>query len=173
MWFRRYSFFSRILIPTVLFSLLFLGCGSSEPEAEDEDVSINLPGGNSLRLDKEGGEVRISGKDGEFSIKSSSEGVEYPEALNDILPLCPECTPVQVTNIGGQTAVMLKSSSSVDEVYDYYLGKAREGGYTVGMENQMQEMKMFIAEKNGSSIQCTVAEEDGTVGASIRFTAGE
>ena len=174
MWFRNHSFFFRIWIPAALFSVLFVGCGSPEPETEDEDVSISLPGGNSISLDKEGGEFRISGKDGEFAMKSSAEGVEYPEDMKDVFPPCPGCTPVQVMNIGAQTVVMLKASSSLDEVYNFYLEKAREGGYTVGMENQMQEMKMFTAEKEGSSIQCSVGqEEDGTVGASVRFSKSQ
>lgn len=159
-----------------LFWLAFsAGCSSSEPEAvqEEEDVSISLPGGGKIRLDKAGGEVSISGENGVFEVKSSDQGVEYPARLEEEFPLCPGCKAIQVSNIGGYTTVGLKSTGTVGEVYDYYLEKAEAAGYSVGLKNQGKAMSMFMAEKEGKNFSCTAESDDeGSILASLRYSSG-
>ena len=148
------------------------GCGSSEPE--DDDLSISLPGGNSLRLDKDGGEIRMSGEDGVFEMKASDEGVEYPVELEGDFPPCPGCTPVQASNIGGGIGVMLKSSGTPEEAYSFYLEKAKAAGYAIGLENKTEVMNTFIAEKGQESLNCNVGvNDDGSVLVSLQYMSIE
>lgn len=158
-----------LVIALVVFSF---GCGSSKPK--DDDVSIALPGGNRIQLDKSGGKVKISGEGGDFEIQSSESGVSYPAELEDEFPPCPGCKPVQVTNIEGRISVMLNSSRSADEAYDFYMEKLKSAGYEVGMDTQSAGMRMFMAENNGKQITFTAgANEDGSVIVSIGYYGSE
>lgn len=170
----RKDFGLRFKVILVVFSvvLITVGCGSSD--SGDKDVSIPLPGGNSISLDKEGGEVNIKGQDGEFQVAASAAGVEYPAVLAEEFPVCPGCTPVQSTNIGGHMGVMLTSKGSLDEAYAFYLEHAKSAGYTIGLENQGAGMKMFVAEKGEKSIHCSAGQnEDGSLLINIRYIPGE
>jgi hypothetical protein len=156
----------------LVLAVFAFGCGSSKPK--DDDVSIPLPGGNRIQLDKSGGKVKITGEGGDFEIQSSEGGVEYPAVLEDEFPPCPGCKPVQVTNIGGQIGVMLNSSRSADEAYEFYIGKIRSAGYKVEMDTQSAGMRMFMAENDGKQISFTAgANEDGSIIVSIRYYDGE
>ena len=162
----------KVLCLVLVLALFSTACGSSEPE--DEEVSIPLPGGNRISLDKEAGAVKISGKGGDFEIQSSEEGVIYPAVLEDEFPPCPGCKPVQVTNIGGITSVVLKSGGSVEEASEFFLKKAKAAGYKVGMNTQAAGMMMFVAEKDGKSFTCRAGvRDDGATLVNIRYLGGE
>lgn len=169
---KDFSVFVKVIFLVLALAVFTAGCGSSEQE--DEDVSIKLPGGNSISLDKSGGEVKISGAEGDFQISSSDSGVEYPPELEDEFPVCPGCTPVQVTNIGGHLGIMLKSSESMDEVYGFYLEKAKAAGFEIGMNTQDGGIKMFMAENGPKNVILTAGNnDDGSVLVNIKYFAGE
>jgi len=158
----------KVLFLVLALALFTVACGSSEPE--DEEVSIPLPGGNSLRLDKDGGEVNIETKDGTFHMEGNSEGVDYPEELAKDFPLCPGCKPIQVTNIMGSIGVGIQAEGSLDEAHEFYSEKAKEAGYKEVMNNQMQDVRMFMGQNDaGKTVNLTTALEDGTVMVSLRI----
>jgi len=162
----------KVILIVFALALTTAGCGSSN--SGDEEVSIPLPGGNSIRLDKEGGEVKIKGEGGEFQMAASDAGVEYPSVMEEEFPVCPGCTPVQATNIGGHLGVMLKAEDSLDKVYAFYLEHAKSAGYTVGFENQGGGMKMFMAQKGEKNINCTIGEnEDGSLLVNLNYNPGQ
>ncbi len=170
--FKNFPVVIKVVLLVSVIALFTFGCGSSKPK--DDDGSFKLPGGNSITLDKEGGAVKISGQGGDFEIQSSVAGVAYPTELEGEFPSCPGCKPVQVTNIGGHINVMLTSSGSADEVYEFYMGKINSAGYKVGVDTNSAGMRMFMAENNGKRISFTVgAHEDGSVIVNIRYSGNE
>jgi len=159
----------KVLFLVLALALFTVACGSSEPE--DEEVSIPLPGGNSLRLDKEGGEVNIETKDGTFHMEGNSEGVDYPDELAQEFPVCPDCTPIQVSNLMGSFGATLRVDGSMDDAHNFYMEKAREAGYKEVMNNQMEGIRMFMAQnESGKTFTCnTGVNEDGSVHVSLRI----
>ena len=169
---KDFSVFIKVFFLVLALAVFTAGCGSSEPE--DEGVSIKLPGGSSISLDKSRGEVKISGEGGDFQIASSDSGIEYPLELKDELPLCPGYTPVQVTNISGHIGVMIKSSGSMDEVYEFYLEKAKAAGYEIGMTNHAGDVKMFMAENGPKNVVFTAGtNDDESVLVNIKYYSEE
>ncbi len=169
---RNFSSVIKVVFLVLALAIFTFGCGSSKPK--DDDVSIKLPGGNSITLDKEAGAVKISGKGGDFEIQSSEAGVTYPAELEDEFPPCPGCKPVQVTNIGGITNVVLKSGGSVEEASEFFLEKAKAAGYKVGMNTQAAGMIIFTAEKDGKSFTCTAGvRDDGVTMVNIKYHGGQ
>ena len=165
---KDFSLLLKVLLLVMALAIFSAGCGSSDPD--DNEVSIPLPGGNSISLDKEGGEVNIQGEDGGFHMKANEGGVEYPAELEDELPLCPGGTPVQAMNISGSIGVMIKVDGSMEDAHSFYVEKAKAAGYQEEMNNQMQDMKMFVAQKDGKTLTCnTVREEDGSVFVNLRI----
>ena len=162
----------KVVFLVLVLAIFTFGCGSSEPK--DDNASIKLPGGNSISLDKEAGAVKISGKGGDFEIQSSEAGVIYPAVLEHEFPPCPGCKPVQVTNIGGITSVVLKSGGSAEEASEFFLKKAKAAGYKVGTNTQAAGMIMFTAEKDGKSFTCQAGvRDDGATMVNIRYHGGQ
>lgn len=165
---RDFSLLLKVLFLVLALALFSSACGSSEPD--DEDVSIPLPGGSSISLDKSGGEVNIGGEDGGFHMKANAGGVEYPAELEEEFPVCPGCTPVQVMNMSGSISAMLRVDGSMDDAHNFYIEKAKAAGYQEAMNNQMQDLKMFMAQKDGKTFTCNTAkEDDGSVLVNIRI----
>ena len=169
---KNFSSAIKVVFLVLALTIFTFGCGSSEPK--DEDVSIPLPGGNSIQLDKLGGKVKITGQGGDFEIQSSQSGVTYPAEMEDEFPPCPGCKPVQVTNIGGITSVVLKSGGSAEEASEFFLKKAKAAGYKVGMNTQAAGMILFTAEKDGKSFSCQAgAKDDGETMVNLRYHGGQ
>ena len=158
----------KVLFLVLALALFSAACGSSEPK--DGEISIPLPGGNSISMDETGGEMNIEGEDGSFHMKADTEGVEYPAELEDEFPVCPGCTPVQVMNISDSISVMLKVEGSMDDAHNFYVEKAKAAGYKEAMNNQMEDLRMFLAQKDGKTFTCnSVVEEDGEVYVNLRI----
>ncbi len=158
----------KVLFLALALAMFSTSCGSSEPE--DGEVSIPLPGGNSISIDETGGEMNIEGEDGSFHMKADTEGVEYPAELEEEFPVCPGCTPVQVMNVSGSISAMLKVNGSMDDAHAFYVEKAKAAGYQEVMNNQMQDIKMFTAEKGEKVFTCNTAkEDDGSVMVHVRI----
>ena len=170
---KDFSLMFKVLFLVLALALFTVACGSSEPE--DEEVSIPLPGGNSIRLDKDGGEINIENEEGRFNIKSNAGGVDYPDDLAKDFPVCPGCTPVQVSNLMGSFGAMLRVDGSMDDAHSFYKEKAKEAGYKEVMNNEMEGIKMFMAQKeSGKTFTCnTGVEDDGTVFVNLRIQGDE
>lgn len=165
---KNFSLLLKLLFLAMALALFSSACGSSEPD--DNEVSIPLPGGSSINLDKSGGEVNIEGEDGGFHMKADAGGVEYPAELEEEFPVCPGCTPVQVMRISGSISAVLKVDGSMEDAHKFYMDKARDAGYQEAMNNQMQNMKMYMAEKGEKTFSCNTAkEDDGSVFVHLRI----
>jgi hypothetical protein len=165
---KDFSFLVKVLFLVLAIALFTAACGSSEPD--DGEVSIPLPGGSSLSLDKDGGEFNIKNDEGSFHMKANAGGVEYPAELESEFPACPNCTPVQASNLNGSIGVMLRVDGSMEDAHNFYIEKAKAAGYTGVMNNQMEGLWMFMAQKGDATLTLnTGVNDDGSVFVNLRI----
>lgn len=89
-------------------------------------------------------------------------GLEMPAELQAEFPQYADSKLIQVTNVSGTAIVMMDcGSADMEKVFNFYMSKAKEHGWTVQMENRQQEMMLLAAEKGNKKIMLTVAVEDG------------
>ena len=106
-----------------------------------------------------------------FSVQAFA-GMEMPAEIQAVAAQYPGSEVMQIVNMGGHDVVMLDcGAAALEEVYEYYLGKVKEGGWEIVMENKQPDFLMLMAMKDGKHFSFNVNTEDGATVAGLSLVS--
>lgn len=89
-------------------------------------------------------------------------GPDYPADFPDALPKHEQCSMGQLMQFENNVSAMLECGETPpDELYTFYLDKAKGLGWKVIMENKAPDFALFMAEKDEAAIQVQVVSDNG------------
>jgi hypothetical protein len=103
----------------------------------------------------------------------ASAGMEMPAEMQAAVTQYPGSEVLQIVNMGGHDVVLLDcGTAALDEVYEYYLGKVKGGGWEIVMESKQSDFMMLMAMKDGSKhFSVNVNIEDGSTVAALSLVS--
>lgn len=103
----------------------------------------------------------------------ASAGMEMPAEMQAVVTQYPGSEVMQIVNMGGHDVVLLDcGTAALYEVYEYYLGKVKGGGWEIVMENKQPDFMMLMAMKDGNKhFSVNVNIEDGSTVAALSLVS--
>lgn len=157
----------RILI-VLLIALLVMGlvsCGNAREKAAEKMIEnmIEAEAGEDVDIDVDdgGGDITISGEDGEISIQGNEDGMPWP---SDKLPgNVPEVKGVKVVSImdaGTGIAIIFENCNA--NIAEDYIKQIESNGWEIMMNMDSEGFHMIMAtNSNNEMLQFDWEEEDG------------
>lgn len=109
-----------------------------------------------------------------FWVTCSIAQPSYPKEYPDAFPQHKSCQMVQVMNFPDNISAMLNCGKTPSqEVYDFYLNRAKKADWEILLDNRMADFMMFMAEKDNSAIQVQVVVDNGATQLALSLVKGE
>lgn len=132
-------------------ALALVGCGSAEPEAENQ--APDGPDG-SYSVDRESGVTTAEIRTGD-GIARMESGALVRANLPDGFTIYPDAEIESVTNIAGDreggTLVKMNSEASPEQIAEFYRAQAETAGFSIEMDMVVDRGRMLAA-KSGDGV---------------------
>lgn len=105
-----------------------------------------------------------------FMVSSAAfAGVTMPEQLDEEFTQYPDSSIVTTTNVPGTIvqAMLDCGDASIDDVYDYYIEKAKDNGWMVQVEDKSADSYSVLLAKGNLGGNIVVAIEDDMTSAVV------
>jgi hypothetical protein len=150
---------------TLLILTLLAGCGRS--------TTTVGPKGEEATVTKEGGAVKVTGKDehGDELKTTVGSGASLPDAFPSDVAIYPKATIEVSATVGNTMSVSLKTADSAKEVETFYKQKMKENGWDSKSSLDMPQMKMLEGSKKGHTLTVVISAESGHTIISLSVTS--